>query len=117
VQTALGRRDLKKGEFQSAASHLRRALQSGPPTATTYADLADALAHLGQTEDALPLIEKAIDLEPFNPVTRKMLVVRLIETRQYAKAHQALENYLEIFPQDDFMRKMLARAEGGSQQP
>jgi hypothetical protein len=117
VQTALGRRDLKKGDYQSAASHLRRALQSGAPTATTYADLADALAHLGQTEDALPLIEKAIDLEPFNPITRKMLVVRLVETRQYAKAQEALENYLEIFPQDDFMRKMLARAEGGSQQP
>jgi predicted Zn-dependent protease len=73
--------------------------------------------HLGQTEDALPLIEKAIDLEPFNPVTRKMLVVRLVETRQYAKAHEALENYLEIFPQDEFMRKMLARAEGTSPQP
>ncbi len=83
----------------------------------TYADLADALAHLGQTEDALPLIEKAIDLEPFNPVTRKMLVVRLIETKQYAKAHEALEHYLEIFPQDDFMRQMLARAEGKSTQP
>jgi hypothetical protein len=117
VQAALGRRDLKKGEFQSAASHLRRALQSGAPTATIYSDLADALVHLGQTEDALPLIEKAIELEPFNPVTRKMLVVRLIETRQYAKAHDALEHYLEIFPQDDFMRTMLARAEGRSTQP
>jgi hypothetical protein len=41
----------------------------------------------------------------------------LIETRQYAKAHEALEHYLEIFPQDDFMRKMLARAEGRSTQP
>ena len=117
VQAALGRRDLKKGEFQTASAHFRRALQSGPPAASTYADLADALAHLGQTEDALPLIEKAIELEPFNPVTRKMLVVRLIETRQYAKAHEALEHYLEIFPQDDFMRTMLARAEGKSTQP
>jgi cytochrome c-type biogenesis protein CcmH/NrfG len=117
VQAALGRRDLKKGEFQSAAGHFRRALEIGPPAAATYADLADALVHLGQTEDALPLIEKAVELEPFNPVTRKMLVVRLIETRQYAKAHEALERYLEIFPQDDFMRKMLARAEGGNPQP
>jgi len=41
----------------------------------------------------------------------------LIETRQYAKAHEALERYLEIFPQDDFMRTMLARAEGTSTQP
>jgi hypothetical protein len=117
VQASLGRRDLRKGEFQTAASHFRRALQSGPPVAATCSDLADALVHLGQTEDALPLIEKAIDLEPFNPVTRKMLVVRLVETRQYAKAHEALENYLEIFPQDEFMRKMLARAEGTSPQP
>jgi hypothetical protein len=117
VQAALGRKDLKDGNFQSAADHLRRALQSSQPAATTYADLADALAHLGQTEEALPLIEKSIALDPFNPVTQKMLVVHLIETKQYAKAHEALEHYLEVFPQDDFMRQMLARAEGKSSQP
>ena len=117
VQAALGRRDLKNGDFPAAASHLRRALQSGTPAATTYADLADALAHLGQTEEALPLIEKAIELDPFNPVTQKMLVVRLIETKQYVRAHEALEQYLEVFPQDDFMRQMLARAERNKTQP
>ena len=117
VQAALGRRDLKNGDFQSAAGHLRRALESRHPVATTYADLADALSHLGQTEEALPLLDKAIELDPFNPVARKMLVVRLIETKQFAKAHDALQQYLEIFPQDDFMRKMLARAEGKSKQP
>jgi hypothetical protein len=117
LQAALGRRDLKNGDFQAAAGHLRRALQSGPPAATTYADLADALAHLGQMDKALSLIEKAIDLDPFNPVTQKMLVVRLIDTRQYGKAREALEHYLEIFPQDDFMRQMLARADGNKTQP
>jgi hypothetical protein len=117
VQAALGRRDLKNGDFEAAARHLRLALQSGPPVATTYADLADALAHLGQMDEALSLIEKAIDLDPFNPVTRKMLVVRLIDTKQYARAHEALERYLEIFPQDDFMRQMLDRAEGNKPKP
>jgi hypothetical protein len=117
VQAALGRRDLKNGDFQAAAGHLRRALQSGPPAATTYADLADALAHLGQMDEVLSLIEKAIDLDPFNPVTRKMLVVRLIDAKQYGKAREGLEQYLEIFPQDDFMRQMLARTEGNGSQP
>jgi hypothetical protein len=117
VQAALGRRDLKNGDFPSAVRHLRLALQSGTPAATTYADLGDALAHLGQMDEALSLIEKAIDLDPFNPVTRKMLVVRLIDSKQYAKAHEALERYLEIFPQDDFMRQMLARAEGNKPKP
>jgi hypothetical protein len=117
VLAALGRRDLKNGDYEAAARHLRRALQSGPPVATTYADLADALARLGQMDEVLPLIEKAIELDPFNPVTRKMLVVRLVDTKQFARAHQALEQYLEIFPQDDFMRQMLARAEGNKPKP
>jgi TolA-binding protein len=46
-----------------------------------------------------------------------MLVVRLIGAKQYAEAHEALEQYLEVFPQDDFMRQMLARAEGKNPQP
>lgn len=117
VQAALGRRDLKSGDYEAAAGHLRRALESGQPAATTYADLADALAHLGKTDDALALLDKSIELDPNNPVTRKMQVVQLIHAKQYAKAHQALEEYLEIFPQDDFMRQMLARAEGKSLQP
>lgn len=117
VQSALGRKELKDGNYAAAVSHLQRAIRNGPPVATTYSDLADALAHLGKTPDALPLFEKAIDLDPFDPITRKKQIVRLIETRQYEKAHQALEQYLEIFPQDDFMRKMLARADGKSQQP
>jgi hypothetical protein len=117
VQAALGRKDLKSGDYQSAVRHLRRALENHPPVATTYADLADALNHLGQTEEVQPLIEKAIELNPFDPVSRKMLVVHLIQTKQYAEAHEALQRYLEIFPQDDFMRQMLARAEGKAAQP
>ena len=117
VQAALGRRDLKNGDFQSAAGHLRRALANGQPAATTYADLADALAHLGQNDEAITLLNKSIELDPFNPVARKMLVVRLIDAKQYAKAHEALKQYLAVFPQDDFMRRMLARAEGNSPEP
>ena len=117
VQAALGRRDLKNGDFTAAVNHLRSALQGGTPAATTYADLADALAHLGQPDEAVPLIEKAIKLDPFNPVTQKMLVVMLIETKQYAKAHEVLQQYLEVFPQDDFMRQMLMRSERNKTQP
>ena len=117
VQAALGRRDLKNGNFASAALHLRRSLASRPTVATTNADLADALSHLGQTAEALPVIQRAIQLDPFNPVTRKMLVVNLISAKQYPEAKDALEAYLKIFPQDDFMRKMLARAQGRNPEP
>ncbi|MEO6816209.1 MAG: hypothetical protein ABI177_05860 [Edaphobacter sp.] len=111
VQAALGRRDLKNGNFLNAAAHLRRSIEIGPAVATTYADLADALTHVGKTVEARPLIEKAIQLDTFNPLTRKMLVVNLIVAKQYPEAQKALEDYLGVFPQDAFMRQMLNRAE------
>jgi Flp pilus assembly protein TadD len=114
VQAALGRRDLKNGDFKSAVDHLRRAMDSHPPVATTYSDLADALSHIGQTAEVLPLIEKAIELDPYNPVPRKMLVVQLIAAKEFKRAHDALQQYIEFFPQDEFMRKMLERADGKS---
>jgi Flp pilus assembly protein TadD len=117
VQAALGRRDLKKGDFQSAAAHLRRALENDATTATTYSDLADALAHMGETEQAIPLLEKAIGLNPFDPYSRKTLIVRLIATKQYPRATTALEQYVEYFPQDGIMRQALARAKANSPQP
>ena len=97
--------------------HLHRSLASRPTVATTCADLADALSHLGQTEEALPLLQKAIQLEPFNPIARKLLVVNLISAKQYSEAKDALEAYLKIFPQDDFMRKLLDRAQGKNPEP
>jgi Tfp pilus assembly protein PilF len=117
VQAALGRRDLKKGDFQAAAAHLRRALENDATTATTYSDLADALAHMGETEQAIPLLDKAIGLNPFDPNSRKILIVRLIETKQYPRAQTELEQYVEYFPQDDRMRQALARAKATSPQP
>jgi hypothetical protein len=117
VQASLGRRDLKNGDYQAAAAHLRRAVENDATTATTYSDLAEALAHLGDTEQAIPLLEKAIDLDPFNPVSRKMLIVQLIQAKQYTKAETALEQYSSIFPQDDLMRKALDRARASSPQP
>jgi hypothetical protein len=112
VQAALGRRELKKGDFQAAADHLNHALKLGTPQASTYADLSDAMAGLNQMEDSVALLQRAISLDPFNPIMQKTLVVRLIQRKQYADAETALKHYLEVFPQDSFMRQMLARAQG-----
>lgn len=115
VQAALGRRELKKGDFQVAADHLRHSLQLGPQ-ATTYADLSESLSKLNKTEESISPLEKAIEMDRFDPVMQKTLIVRLIQLKEYARAQTALEHYLEIFPQDSFMREMLARAKGASSQ-
>ncbi len=113
VQAAVGRRELRSGKLESAATHLEHALEIGPPRATTYADLAEALDGLGRKDETVPLLTKAIDIDPFNPVLQKTLVLRYIQLKRYADAEAAMKQYLETFPQDSFMRDMLARAKSG----
>jgi predicted Zn-dependent protease len=110
VQAAVGRRELKSGNFTAAAERLQRALSLDPAQATTCADLADALTHLDRKNEAVTWLDKSIQLDPFNPFTQRTLVVRLIDLKQYARARAALEHYVEVFPQDTFMRQMLAKA-------
>ncbi len=110
VQGAVGRRELKNGNYGAAAEHLQRAVQLGPDRATSWADLAEALAKLGRSDEALAALDRSIALDPFNPFTQRTRVVQLIELRQYEKARTALEDYVRTFPQDGYMREMLARA-------
>ena len=56
------------------------------------------------------MAQKAVMLEPFSAPLQKTLVLRLINAKQYTEAEAAMEKYLENFPEDDFMRKMLAIA-------
>jgi len=116
VQAALGRRDLKSGKLQEAAGHLERALQIGSPQATVYGDLAEATTKLGKPEEGLVLLQKATALDPFNPLLQKTLIARLIAMKQYSNALVAMDHYLEIFPQDAYIRKMHDLAKGAPPQ-
>jgi predicted Zn-dependent protease len=77
-----------------------------------YGDLAEATTRLGQPEEGLALLRKATALDPFNPQLQRNLVARLIAMKQYTNALAAMEHYLEIFPQDSYIRKMLTLARG-----
>jgi hypothetical protein len=111
VQAALGGRDLHGGKYNDAVAHLQRALQIGPPRTFFYTELAEALSDLGRTAEAVPLLRKAIDLDPFNSVIQKILILRFIQLKDYVSAKAEMDNYMQRFPEDSFMRQMLARAQ------
>jgi hypothetical protein len=117
VQAALGRRDLKKGDISQAADHLRDSLRLDPVQPAVAGDLADALKQLGQQEEAGALLKTAIQQDPFNPLLQKKLIVINIGLHRYAEAKSALERYLQVFPQDSFMRQMMDRASAGNAAP
>ncbi|MFC5861872.1 tetratricopeptide repeat protein [Acidicapsa dinghuensis] len=110
VQAGAGRRELQSRNYAAAEDHLRRAVKLGPPRATTYADLAEALNQQGRKQEALDALNQAYALDPFNPQIQKARVGRLIDLKQYREALAAIEHYVDVFPQDEFMRQMLARA-------
>ncbi len=89
---------MKKGDFQAAAAHLRRALENDATTATTYSDLADALTHMGEAEQAIPLLEKAIGLNPFDPYSRKMLIVQLDRDGTVSQGRDCAGAICGVFP-------------------
>jgi hypothetical protein len=114
VQSALGHRDLKNGKFAQAAQHLQLSVQIDPRQASVFGDLAEALAKLDRYDESLAALRAGTALDPFNPVLQKTLIVQLIQTKRYAEARTALEHYLAVFPQDDFMRHMLELSNNGS---
>jgi tetratricopeptide (TPR) repeat protein len=115
VQAALGSRDLKEGRFSEAVDHFQHSLEIGPRQATVYGDLSAALEKLGRSDEALSAQKKAIEQDPYNPVVQKRLALLFIQRKQYGDAQATIEHYLETFPQDSFMRHMLALSKGEEQ--
>jgi len=111
VQGALGNRELHAGKYEEAITHLRQALQNGPPKTILYTDLAAALVKLNRGSEAVAALQKARELDPFNATLRKTLIVQLIQAKDYANAKMEMEDYVKRFPQDSFMRQMLNRAQ------
>jgi TolB-like protein/class 3 adenylate cyclase/tetratricopeptide (TPR) repeat protein len=63
----LGYVHLYRKEHDASISAYRRALLLNPNDADLMSDMADALAHSGHSEEAIVLLEKAMQLNPFFP--------------------------------------------------
>jgi hypothetical protein len=111
VEAASGNRALHAGEYPEAVAHLQHALNAGVQKTIVYTDLAEALLKLDRTSEAVAVLQKATDVDPFNTALRKQLIVELIQMKDYANARKQMEDYVEHFPADAFMREMLRRAQ------
>ena len=111
VQAALGNRELHAGHYPEAIEHLESALNEGVAKTIVYTDLAEAFLKLDRASDSIAALEKATKLDPFNAMVRKQLIVELIQVKDYTNARKEMEDYVERFPADSFMRQMLRRAQ------
>jgi Flp pilus assembly protein TadD len=110
VQASLGHRDLDDHKYAEAFSHLEHSLRLDPLQASVYVDLSAAEEQSGKRAEAILSARKAVALEPFNPGIRKTLIYQLVQDKQYDQVEAEMEKYLQVFPEDDHMREMLAIA-------
>ena len=115
VQGALGNRDLQAGKYQEAVEHLQRAIKEGHAKTVLYTNLADALAKLDRASEAVEVLKQAADRDPFNAELRKRRIVQLIQVKDYVNARTQMEDFVQRFPADSFMRQLLARVQSMGQ--
>ena len=113
LEAALGRKALQgdPASNASAIDHLTRAIKLGFTAPAAYQDLAEAQARAGREADAVATLQHGIQLAPYAPPLYKSLALHYIHLKQYAEARKALESYVELFPEDDFMRGLLVKVQ------
>jgi len=109
VLATRGRQALREGRFNEAIPLLRAALDKGYRVAATYEDLADALGRAGQMDASIEIIGQGLAAAPFSQTLHKSLALRHIQRKDYPAAREALERYVALFPEDDFIRRLLSQ--------
>ena len=107
VQAALGHKALTDGHLQEALEHLTKALPLGE--STVYLDLGQVLGKLNRGNEAIEYLKTGVRLDPYNALLRKTLILQDINDKRYADARTGMEEYLNRFPEDSFMRSLWAR--------
>lgn len=114
VLSGLAWRSIGKGTpegREQAIRYLSRAVELGHPSAADYESLADLLGRSGRTREAIATLESAIRLYRYNSRLYKALALLHISTHEYSDALKVMKEELVLFPQDDFMRGLLKKAE------
>jgi len=111
VLACLGKKAISDHEDAKAVEYLTRALEKGANFEATYIDLGEALARLERVEESAKVLEEGVAIWPFSADIQKALVLRYVTLKQFRQADEALKRYVALFPEDTYMRGILARVE------
>ena len=107
MQAALGHRALEADRNEEAVEHLKLALPLD--NSGVYLELGQALVKLGRTQEAIDALKKGMEIDPYNAVIQKTLILQYINLKAYSEATVLIKQYVETFPEDSFMRDILAK--------
>jgi Flp pilus assembly protein TadD len=107
VQAALAHQALAEGKSEEALAHLTVGIKLG--AGPVYEDKGRALANLDRGDEAIAAFLQGIEVDPYRPELRKNLILEYTKLKRYTEARRAMEEYVQLFPEDALMRSLLAR--------
>jgi tetratricopeptide (TPR) repeat protein len=109
AELGLGTMAAKRGQAQEAIMHLEKALALNPTGVNAYTVLAGVLINLEKRFDAaIPLLEKAIELNPVDDQARDTLGVALFQQGKFSEAAERFREAIRINPRSQLARLHLA---------
>ncbi len=94
----VGQEALKHENWQESAEAFRNALKIHPNYADIHHNLAVALRHLGEMEDALNCVDASLKINPRYAQAHVTKAIVKYELKQYDEAMEALTRAIEIEP-------------------
>jgi tetratricopeptide (TPR) repeat protein len=111
---ALGHAARRGGRAEEALAHYRAALALAPDHAETNSVCGLMLLELDRTDEAAPLLRRAVDLDPSSPAARANLAELLARTGDIASAIALLEALASEAPAQWWIWERLGELEAGA---
>lgn len=112
ILSALGRRAmLSKATEGEAEKDFGEAIASGSTLASDFELYADLLARSGNAAESIEVLKRGLAFNPYSTRLYKRLALAYIQSHDYPNALRTMKQELQIFPEDSFMRMLIARVE------
>jgi serine/threonine-protein kinase len=105
-----GARCYYEWDWESAETEFQQTFKLSPNYSDAYASYSHFLAHMGRTEEALPYIERALELDPLNPKCHGFYGVVLVYNHRFDDALAAARTALDMVPNHPIGRFALKQA-------
>ena len=90
-----------QARFPEAAAQYRRAIEIDPSMAGTYSNLGSLMAYaLNRFADAVPLVEKADELDPGNPYWLQVLAIVYLDLGDEAESFETIGQAAKRWPDE-----------------
>jgi Flp pilus assembly protein TadD len=97
---AAARREYREGDYETALQEFRAQIQAHPGHAEPYSNAGQVLVRLGRTAEALPFLQKAVELDPSRWAYRFNLARAEGLMGQWDNAAQDYSEASKLFPGD-----------------